>query len=164
MQQGAKFTSARSPKFGYHPGFAFAPVPAPPALTCFHAWLIVTHTHTHTHSVPPSLVIYLLRCSEADKLQEAQQQDEAALAVLGDEGEAGPGGSGRGTAHLLHRVDERINTVFLINSAGIIQMANKVSSGGGGVRALGRGLGVRRCRGLGQANARSRSRLEPGRC
>ncbi|KAG2446182.1 hypothetical protein HXX76_000775 [Chlamydomonas incerta] len=65
--------------------------------------------------------------NEADKLQEAQQQDEAALAVMGDEGESGPGGGGMGggNAHMLHRVDERINTVFLINSAGIIQMANK---------------------------------------
>ncbi|KAG2440500.1 hypothetical protein HYH02_010378 [Chlamydomonas schloesseri] len=63
--------------------------------------------------------------NEADKLQEAQQQDEAALAVMGDDGEPGGGGLGGSAAHMLHRVDERINTVFLINSAGIIQMANK---------------------------------------
>ncbi|GFR41359.1 hypothetical protein Agub_g2042 [Astrephomene gubernaculifera] len=61
--------------------------------------------------------------SEAEKLQELQQQDEATLAVMGPE-EGGVGGLGGG-AHLLHRVDERVNIVFLINSAGIIQLANK---------------------------------------
>ncbi|KXZ56448.1 hypothetical protein GPECTOR_1g400 [Gonium pectorale] len=63
--------------------------------------------------------------SEAEKLLDQQQQDEATMAVMGA-GEAGIGGGMAGSgAHLLHRVDERVNIVFLINSAGIIQMANK---------------------------------------
>ncbi len=50
--------------------------------------------------------------SEADKLREQQEQDEATMAVMGMEnGEPGGG-------NLLHRVDERINVVFIINSAG----------------------------------------------
>ncbi|GIL43455.1 hypothetical protein Vafri_932 [Volvox africanus] len=59
--------------------------------------------------------------SEAEKLQDMQQQDEATMAVMGpEEGSIGSNGT-----YLLHRVDERVNIVFLINSAGIIQLANK---------------------------------------
>ncbi|GIL72539.1 hypothetical protein Vretifemale_2816, partial [Volvox reticuliferus] len=49
--------------------------------------------------------------SEAEKLQDMQQQDEATMAVMGPE----EGSIGSNGAYLLHRVDERVNIVFLIN-------------------------------------------------
>lgn len=52
-----------------------------------------------------------------------QEADEAAGAEMaasgGAQGEAGV------ENRLLHRVDERVNAVFIINANGIIQMANK---------------------------------------
>ncbi|GFR50532.1 hypothetical protein Agub_g12802 [Astrephomene gubernaculifera] len=59
----------------------------------------------------------------AERLTEMQEADEAAGAEMA----ASSGGAGEvGVENrLLHRVDERVNAVFIINANGIIQMANK---------------------------------------
>lgn len=51
-------------------------------------------------------------------------EGDDALAAGG--GVGGAGGDSSAEARLLHRVDERVNAVVIINSSGIIQMANKV--------------------------------------
>ncbi len=56
-------------------------------------------------------------------MAEAQEADEAAGADMA----AGAGDAGIEN-RLLHRVDERINAVFIINANGVIQMGNKVGA------------------------------------
>ena len=60
----------------------------------------------------------LCACSEADKLEE---NDGAAAEALGD-----LSGEGPKDGNALQSVDEKNNAVCVINSAGTIQMANKV--------------------------------------
>ncbi|KAG2494212.1 hypothetical protein HYH03_007568 [Edaphochlamys debaryana] len=62
--------------------------------------------------------------SEAERLTEQQEADEAAGAEMAAGGGAAVGEAGVEN-RLLHRVDERVNAVFMINANGIIQMANK---------------------------------------
>ncbi|GIL45019.1 hypothetical protein Vafri_2438, partial [Volvox africanus] len=57
----------------------------------------------------------------AERLTEMQEADEAAGAEMAASG----GGEAAVENRLLHRVDERVNAVFIINANGIIQMANK---------------------------------------
>ncbi|EFJ49262.1 phosphate acetyltransferase [Volvox carteri f. nagariensis] len=60
----------------------------------------------------------------AERLTEMQEADEAAGAEMAASG-GGGGGEAAVENRLLHRVDERVNAVFIINANGIIQMANK---------------------------------------